>query len=110
MIFFRITEGPQVEIACVRFEGNHSFSKSKLLKVMPKTTEAGFLKDAPFVLEEVQRDVVQLNRFYQSEGFLDAQRDAARLDSVGRLHPGRRSASASRRASPTTCGASGSRG
>ena len=24
------------------------------------------------MLEEVQRDVVQLNRFYQSEGFLDA--------------------------------------
>ena len=73
VIFFRITEGPQVEIACVRFEGNHSFSKSKLLKVMPKTAETGFLKDAPFVIEEVQRDVVQLNRFYQSEGFLDAK-------------------------------------
>ncbi len=72
VIFFRITEGPKVEIACVRFEGNHSFSKTKLLKVMPKTSEDGFLKDAPFVLEEVQRDVVQVNRFYQSEGFLDA--------------------------------------
>ena len=56
-----------------QFEGNHSFSKSELLKVMPKTAETGFLKDAPFVLEEVQRDVVQLNRFYQSEGFLDAK-------------------------------------
>jgi outer membrane protein insertion porin family len=73
VIFFRITEGPQVEIACVRFEGNHSFSKSQLLKVMPKTAETGFLKDAPFVIEEVQRDVVQLNKFYQSEGYIDAK-------------------------------------
>lgn len=73
MILFNITEGPLVEISCVRFEGNCSFTKSRLLKAMSKTAETGFLKDAPFVLMEVQRDVVALNRFYQGQGFLNAK-------------------------------------
>ncbi|HYC78108.1 MAG TPA: BamA/TamA family outer membrane protein [Planctomycetota bacterium] len=73
VIVFRITEGPEVEIEEVIFEGNHSFSKGKLLKAMKETSEDGFLRDATFVLEEVQRDVVALNRFYQGEGYLDAR-------------------------------------
>jgi outer membrane protein insertion porin family len=73
VIIFRITEGPEVEIKCVHFEGNHSFPKSRLLKVMPRTAETGFLKDAPFVIEEVQRDIVQLNGFYRAQGYIDAR-------------------------------------
>jgi outer membrane protein insertion porin family len=73
MIVFNVTEGPLVEISCVRFEGNCSFTKPQLLKAMQHTAETGFLKDAPFVLMEVQRDVVALNRYYQGQGFLNAK-------------------------------------
>lgn len=73
IVYFNVTEGPEVEIAEVIFEGNHAFSKSKLLKAMPKTNENGFLSDATFVEDELRRDVVALNRFYQGEGYLDAR-------------------------------------
>ncbi len=73
VIVFKITEGPEVEIEHVAFEGNHAFSNDDLLKAMPKVNESGLFKDAPFVLTEVQRDVVQLTRFYHQEGYLDAE-------------------------------------
>lgn len=73
IVYFNVTEGPEVEIAEVVFEGHRAFSKSELLKAMPKTNENGFLVDATFVEAEVRRDVVALNRFYQGEGYLDAR-------------------------------------
>jgi outer membrane protein insertion porin family len=73
VVYFNVTEGPEVEIAEVIFEGARSFTKGDLLKAMPKTSENGFLVDATFVEEEVRRDVVALNRFYQGEGYLDAR-------------------------------------
>jgi outer membrane protein insertion porin family len=73
IVYFNVTEGPEVEIAEVIFEGNHAFAKSKLLKAMPKTSENGFLTDATYVEEELRRDLVALNRFYQGEGYLDAR-------------------------------------
>lgn len=73
VVVFQITEGPEVKIDEVLFEGNATFSKRDLLKAMPKTAEPGFLSSTEFVLEEVQRDVVLLNRWYQGRGFLDAR-------------------------------------
>ena len=73
VVVFQITEGPKVKIKEVNFDGNATFSKADLLKAMPKTSEPGFLSSTEFVLEEIQRDVVQLNRYYQGRGFLDAR-------------------------------------
>ena len=87
VIFFRITEGPKVEIACVQFEGNHSFSKSKLLKVMPKTSEDGVPEGRAVRARGGPARRRPAEPLLPVRGLPRREGDAARLDAVGRLHP-----------------------
>jgi len=73
LIVFRVTEGPQVDIRDVTFEGATAFTKDELLKQMPFTDEPGFLSAKEYVAEQVKRDAVQLEAFYRGSGYRDAR-------------------------------------
>lgn len=71
-IIFHITEGTEVDIEEVRFEGVSSFEKAELLEAMPKTDEGWLFFGQEFVERYVRADVIQLQQFYRGHGFLDA--------------------------------------
>lgn len=68
------TRKPLVEVREIRFNGNNSFSDSRLkefMDVKEKTLLHPF-KDAPFDEDILKGDIERLRLFYQSEGFYDA--------------------------------------
>ena len=71
-VIFHITEGTEVDIDEVRFEGATSFEKSDLLGAMPKTDEGWLFFGQEYVQRYVRADVLQLQQFYRGHGFLDA--------------------------------------
>ena len=71
-VVFKITEGEQVCIVDVTFEGNSAFEKSKLLEAMPTTDESGLISTTNYVETRVQADLVQLQQFYRGSGYKDA--------------------------------------
>lgn len=73
LIVFRVTEGPEVDIRRVDFRGAKSFTPRELMKNMPFTDTPGLISSKSFVLEQVRRDVIQLESFYRGKGFLDAR-------------------------------------
>ena len=73
LIVFKIVEGPEVTIRNVEFRGAKSFPDGELLAEMPFTDTPGILSSQEYVLEQVKRDINQLERFYRGRGFLDAQ-------------------------------------
>ncbi|MCA9323332.1 MAG: outer membrane protein assembly factor BamA [Planctomycetes bacterium] len=72
-VIFKVTEGPEVGVKEVDFNGNLSFEKDELLKAMPTTDENGFLSDHPYIESEFEQDIVNLQQFYRGHGFLDAE-------------------------------------
>lgn len=74
-----LDKGKRIKISHIEFEGNDSFSDSKLRKKAFKDTkQKGFslkriLKPSKFTAEKYDSDKKNLINFYQSEGFRDAQ-------------------------------------
>ena len=63
----------------VRFEGNATFSRRTLLKLMV-TRPSGFLDKVPFSERALKDDVKALRDFYRNEGFLDAEVKVASVE------------------------------
>ncbi len=63
----------------VRFQGNKTFSRRTLLKLMV-TRPSGFLDKVPFSERALKDDVKALRDFYRNEGFLDAQVKVASVE------------------------------
>lgn len=63
-------EGPLVE--ALHFAGNDAFEPHELKQYM-KTTESNFLRIAFFDRKVLDKDLANIERFYQSRGFIDAQ-------------------------------------
>lgn len=76
-IVYTIKEGEPEYVKSIRFEGNKSFSRGKLLGLMetkPVSLLAFRLKP-PFSEEVLKEDVKKIRDFYRSEGFFEAKVD-----------------------------------
>lgn len=76
-IVYTIKEGEPEYVKSIRFEGNKSFSRGKLLGLMetkPISLLAFRLKP-PFSEEVLKEDVKKIRDFYRSEGFFEAKVD-----------------------------------
>lgn len=76
-IVYTIREGEPEYVKSIRFEGNKSFSRGKLLGLMetkPVSLLAFRLKP-PFSEEVLKEDVKKIRDFYRSEGFFEAKVD-----------------------------------
>ncbi|MFN4319814.1 MAG: outer membrane protein assembly factor BamA [Aquificaceae bacterium] len=85
-IVYTIREGEPEYVSSIRFEGNRSFSRGKLLGLMetkPVSLLAFRLKP-PFSEEVLKEDVKKIRDFYRSEGFLEAKVDYSFKKEVNR--------------------------
>ncbi len=73
IVMFRITEGPEVKIEDIVFEGVRSFEEDELIEAMPTTNEGTILARTPYVHDSTLADIVSLQQFYRGHGFLDAR-------------------------------------
>jgi len=72
-VVFRIVEGPQVQIKKVDFIGNQSFTVWRLKDQIKTGYYIVIFRAGTFDPEQVDDDVVALERFYQNKGFFDAR-------------------------------------
>ena len=77
-VTIEVKEGPRVRIKKISMEGNRTFPRKRLLKLL-KTKKDTLLTSGFFKEEVIQEDAERLGAFYKSEGFLDAT-VASRLD------------------------------
>ncbi len=76
-LVYVIKEGESQYVGSIKFEGNKSFGRGKLLGIMdtkPVSLLAFRLKP-PFSEEVLREDIRKIRDFYRSEGFLEAQVD-----------------------------------
>jgi len=78
-VLYRVTEGPRVKVRRILFEGVRSFSEVQLRLKVKTQTYLWIFRTGAFDEEQADRDALELQQFYRSEGFLDA-RAGYRLD------------------------------
>jgi outer membrane protein assembly complex protein YaeT len=72
-VTFLISEGPQVHVENIAFDGNTSFD-DKTLDLFFKTRESRLKESKPlFIRPEINRAISQLEDYYLDHGFLDVQ-------------------------------------
>jgi outer membrane protein insertion porin family len=69
-IVFTVVEGRKVRIKDIYIEGNQSFSKARILKLL-KTKRAWFFNAGVLKDEVLKEDSERIKSFYQREGFTD---------------------------------------
>lgn len=67
-----IIEGSEVRIKKIIFKGNKNISSKKLLGEM-KTKPKGFFRSGKFELEKFEEDLIRIEEFYKSEGYINAK-------------------------------------
>src|SRR6266550_4356994 len=84
---FVINEGDRVRVVEVQFEGNTTFSDSKLRGAMKYVKEAGLisrLKGQDILdREKLEYDLRQVDNYMRSKGYLQARHGEPRVESVG---------------------------
>ncbi len=70
---FDIVEGPQVRIRNITFQGNRTFSESKLEDQIRTRTWVWILRDGTYAPETIEDDVAAVRKFYNDKGFFDAR-------------------------------------
>ena len=84
---FQIEEGPKTKIREVVFEGNRSLKTKKLKKAMRFTKQHSafkfFSKKDTLHESALQSDLERVERFYASEGYLNAQIGPGRIEGIG---------------------------
>ncbi len=71
-VFLLIDEGPRSKIRKIRIEGNQSFKRKRLLKLM-RTRTSGWFRSGILNEETLEEDAERIKAFYQREGFADVQ-------------------------------------
>jgi outer membrane protein assembly complex protein YaeT len=72
-VLFRIVEGPRVRVRRIVLEGNRSFPELTLRTRIRTQTYFWLLSEGALDPEQVERDALEIQGFYRSEGFLDAR-------------------------------------
>ncbi len=70
-LIYKISEGPRVKIAYVRFSGNSAVSSKKLKRKVSTKDEKFWLWPSYYVDEVIEKDVTGLQNIYYDRGFLD---------------------------------------
>ncbi len=72
-VYIRVIEGERFKIKSVAFEGNQAFRQKKLIKLMKTRKKGWFFRSGVFKESTFQKDVEQIQLFYQQEGYLDVK-------------------------------------
>lgn len=72
LITFKIDEGPQRKVSSITFTGNEHF-KSKVLKDLMATKEAGALTQGYYFQKLFEQDLSTIEAFYADQGFLNME-------------------------------------
>ncbi len=72
-VVYVITEGNQVRIHEITFDGATAYTAKQLLKQVETKTAWWVFRSGAFDENRVQADVLSLQKFYRDEGFLDAK-------------------------------------
>jgi outer membrane protein insertion porin family len=79
LIRFQVQEGPRVTVEDITFSGNQAFSAERLRGLM-ETRPPAFLRSGLFRKDILDRDLLLLQAFYRSRGFVDAGVGPAETD------------------------------
>ncbi|MFC1587341.1 outer membrane protein assembly factor BamA [Planctomycetota bacterium] len=74
-VVFKISEGPRMAVRGVAIHGNEDISDRRLRRIMQNKKKFFFLRSGRFNFEMLEQDIYNLNTFYRSKGYLDAQVD-----------------------------------
>jgi outer membrane protein insertion porin family len=100
-LVLEVTEGPQVILGTINFVGNNRVPAEKLFEYAVGPTRERYSrlqKELPFVATDVQEGADLVNRYYISDGYLDAvvdppqyrfSADGKRADAIIPVHEGR---------------------
>ncbi len=72
-VIYRITEGPQVRVRRISFEGNRAFAETRLRTKVKSKTYLWIFEPGALDEEQAERDALDLQNFYRDEGYLDAR-------------------------------------
>lgn len=72
-VIYRVNEGPRVKVRNIEIEGNRSYPAWRLRPRIKTQTYLWIFRTGAFDEDTTARDAVELQRFYQDEGFLDAR-------------------------------------
>jgi outer membrane protein insertion porin family len=78
-VLYRVSEGARVKVREIRFEGVTAFPEPQLRFKVQTETYFWILRTGAFDEQTAERDALELQQFYRSEGYLDA-RVGYRLD------------------------------
>lgn len=75
LVTFHVETGPKGRVVSVKYEGNESLSPGRIKKRAPVETRARFLFffGGKYDADEWEADLKRIERYYQSEGWLDAK-------------------------------------
>ncbi|HUW84592.1 MAG TPA: outer membrane protein assembly factor BamA [Phycisphaerae bacterium] len=71
-VVYNIVEGPRVRVRTIRFEGNRSYPRERLIGKVKTKEYVWVFRPGLYDPEQVQRDADDLRNFYRNEGYLDA--------------------------------------
>lgn len=69
-LHFVIKEGSRVRIKAIKFDGNSTFSRRKLMRVI-KSRYSWLFNKGYFKADVLEEDIERLKSFYEKEGFID---------------------------------------
>ncbi len=72
-LIFNIVEGPNVRVRNVEFKGAKSFSPERLARTIRTAPWVFIFRPGRYEPEQIDEDVANLRRFYESKGFFDAR-------------------------------------
>ncbi|NLH41072.1 MAG: BamA/TamA family outer membrane protein [Planctomycetes bacterium] len=75
-LYYRIEEGPRVQIGSIEFEGNDSFGDGTLRQVIKIKEKKWLLWPYHFTEEAIDADVDRLREFYYGRGYLNYKIEA----------------------------------
>ena len=72
-LIFNVVEGPNVRVRNITFEGNRSFSDSRLKTRSDTRTRIWIFRAGLYDPNQLEDDVAAIRRYYESKGFFDAR-------------------------------------
>ncbi len=72
-VLYTITEGPQVRVKKIKYEGNDSIPRRKLNGEVKSSSYFPIFSKGDVNDEQIESDVQSVAKYYHEEGFLDAQ-------------------------------------
>ena len=70
-LFYKVEEGPRVQVSSVQFAGNESFGAGTLSKIVKTSVRQWLVWPSYYTEDGVEEDVGRLRDFYYDHGFLD---------------------------------------